>query len=92
VKIIESNNLKYDKTSKIFQDTEEYEKEDFEPRVCVLESFVRENGILKLYFKNKTHAVIEAKNIDGTKEVDLIAEKLNDFIGKSYKEILETDF
>ncbi len=92
MKIKDSNNLKHDKTSKIFQDTEEYEKEDFDPRVCVLESFAGENGVLRLRFKNKTHAVIEAKNIDGTKEVNLIAEKLDNFIGKSYREILEADF
>ncbi|MFA5767262.1 MAG: hypothetical protein WC919_05040 [Candidatus Paceibacterota bacterium] len=87
-----SNNLKYDRTSNIFQETDEYEKGDMEPRVCILESFERKNGTLKLYFKNRTHAVIRAKNLEGSEEIDLVTQKLDNFIGRSYEEILEEDF
>ncbi|MDD3399498.1 MAG: hypothetical protein PHF07_00440 [Candidatus Pacebacteria bacterium] len=87
-----SSNLKYDRTSNIFQETDEYEKGDMEPRVCILESFERKNGTLKLYFKNRTHAVIRAKNLEGSEEIDLVTQKLDNFIGRSYEEILEEDF
>ena len=92
MKIKNSNNLKYDKTSNIFQETDEYEKGDFDPRICILENFERKNGTLKLYFKNKTHAVIRAKNIGGSEEIGLISQKFDNFIGRSYEEILEEDF
>lgn len=87
-----SSNLKYDRTSNIFQETDEYEKGDMEPRVCILERFERKNGTLKLYFKNRTHAVIRAKNLEGSEEIDLVTQKLDNFIGRSYEEILEEDF
>jgi hypothetical protein len=87
-----SNNLKYDKTSNIFQATDEYEKGDLDPRVCILEDFERKNGTLKLHFKNRTQAVIKAKNLEGSEEIDLISSKLDNFIGRSYEEILEEDF
>jgi hypothetical protein len=92
MKIKDSNNLKYDKICNIFQDTDDYEKEDLDPRVCILESFERKNGTLKLYFKNKTHAFLKAKDLGGVEEIDLISQKLDNFVGRSYEEILEEDF
>jgi len=64
----------------------------FDPRICILERFNRANDRLDLYFKNGSFAIVKAINIEGGKEVDLIEEKLNGFIGKSYEDILNTDF
>jgi len=89
VKIIESKNLKYDKMPQIGP-FEGYEK--LEPRICFLENLERENDMLNLYFKNGSRVIIKAKNIEGGREIDLIESKLNEFIGKSYEEILDADF
>ncbi len=92
MKVKDNNNLKYDKICSIFQETDDYEKGDLEPRVCMLESFERKNGTLKLNFKNKTHAVIRAKNLEGSEDLDLICQKIDNFMGRSYEEVLEEDF
>ena len=89
MRIPESKNLKYDKLPWMGVG-EGYEP--LAPRVCLLESFNRANDRLDLYFKNGSRAVIKAKNIEGGKEIDLIENKLNDFLEKSYEEILDTDF
>jgi len=45
-----------------------------------------------LYFKNGSQTIIRARNIEGGREMDLIEGKLDKFLGKSYEEILSTDF
>jgi hypothetical protein len=89
MKIKETKNLKYDKIPWLGID-EGYEK--FEAADCLLEDFERTNDKLSLHFKNGSLAVIRAINIEGGKEIDLIDNKLNEFLGKSYREILEFDF
>ena len=89
MKIKESKNLKYEKLPK----GEFFEGYDvFDPRICVLERFNRVDDRLDLRFKNGSLAIIRAVNIEGGKEMDLIEEKIGDFIGKSYEEILNADF
>lgn len=90
MKIEESKNLKYDKTPKMTDSFEEYNV--FEPRFCMLVSFNKTDGKLELNFKNGSRAILVARNIEGETEVELITEKLADFIDKSYEEILATDF
>ena len=92
MKIRESANLKYDKVAKVSDYPQEYEREDLEPRVCILEFFEKQNGNLNLYFKNKSHALVRAVNIEGEREMDLVTDKLEGFLNKSYEEILETEF
>lgn len=90
MKIKESKNLKYDKKPKI---TDSFEEDNvLEPEFCVLVSFSRTDGKLELTFKDDSRAVILAKNIEGEEETGRIAAKLEDFVGKSYQEILEADF
>lgn len=90
MKIKESKNLKHDKIPRLTDSFDEYNI--FEPRFCMLASFNRIAGKLELYFRNGSRAVISAKNIGGESEITVITEKLNDFIDKSYEEILNTDF
>jgi len=90
MKIKESGNLKYNKIAKL---SDSFEEDNIlEPRFCMLVSFDKTDGKLELSFKNGSRATIVAKNIEGDTEIDLVAEKLNDFIDKSYEEILDTDF
>ena len=89
--IRESKNLKYDKTTKISTGGEDYDRLEIQPGVCVLESFERLDDTLILHFKNKTYAVIRAKNIEGGHEIDLIANKLPGLLRHHYEEILEMD-
>jgi len=58
----------------------------------MLAGFNRIGSKLELSFKNGSRAVIIAKNIGGEIEIGLIAQRLNDFINKSYEEILNADF
>ena len=90
MKIKESKNLKYSKIPKL---TDSFEENNvFEPRFCMLVGFNKIGSKLELSFKNGSRAVITAKNIGGEAEIGLIAQRLNDFIGKSYEEILNADF
>ncbi len=88
MKIEESKSLHYDKIPWVFFNG--YEK--FGPKNCLLESFNREAGRLTLYFKNGSCAVVKAKNSTGEMEMNLIVDKVKDLIGKSYEEILNTNF
>ena len=63
-----------------------------EPAKCILVSFTSEDDKLELNFKNGTHAFLKAKNSQGGLEIDKIEAKLENFIGKSYEEILNADF
>ncbi len=90
MKIRESKNLRYTKIPKMTTTNEEMNI--FEPRHCILESFKRTDDTFALHFKNGTEAIIVARNIKGGDEIDLIEERLPNFIDKSYEEILNTDF
>ncbi|MFH1820394.1 MAG: hypothetical protein ABH805_00505 [Candidatus Nealsonbacteria bacterium] len=92
MRIKDSPNLKYDKTSSIASSPQDYDKVEFNPKNCVLESYERTDDIFNLKFKNGTRAKIEAKNDEGGREVDVIDLKLPDFINHSYEEILEYEF
>ena len=84
-----SKNINYDKMPWILSD-EGHEK--FQPEHCILEKFSRVNDKFILYFKNGSQAIIKAINIEGGREMDLFEDKLNDFLGISYEEILNTNF
>ena len=87
--IKDSKNIKCDNMPWILSD-EGYE--NFKPEHCLLERFSRVDDKFILYFKNGSQAVIKAINIEGGREMDLFEEKLNDFLGSSYKEILDASF
>lgn len=91
MRIKESKNLKYDKTTRISTGGEDYDRLEFQPEACVLESFKRMDDTLLLHFKNKTHAVIKAQNVEGGREIDLVAKNLPKLLKHSYEEILETN-
>jgi hypothetical protein len=89
VKIRESKNLKWDRLP-WRGPIEGYEK--FDPEKCFLEKFDSVDDKLVLYFKNGSQAIIKAINIEGGREIDLLEKKLNEFLEKSYQEILNTNF
>lgn len=63
------------------------------PENCLLESFNRLDDHLNLFFKNGSKVAICAKDLkEGAREIDSIEKKLNEFLGKSYREILEYNF
>jgi len=87
--IKESKNLIYDR----FPLLRRYEDHNtVDPSKCFLESFNPVDDRIELYFKNGREAAIRAKNVEGGRELDLIENRLPDFIDKSYEEILNTDF
>lgn len=88
MKIKESKNLIYTKIP--FEYFEVAERVD--PAKCILASFTSPDDKLELNFKNGTHAFLNAKNPQGGLEIDKIEAKLENFIGKSYEEILNADF
>ena len=87
--IKESKNLIYDRFP-LLRRYEGYNTVD--PSKCFLESFNPVDDRIELHFKNGREAVIRAKNVEGGRELDLIENRLPDFIDKSYEEILNTDF
>lgn len=91
MRIKESKNLKHDKTAKVLFDPGDYDKLDLQPRVCVLDTFERLNDTFVLHFKNSAQAVIKARNNEGSLEIDLIGNKLAEYIGRSYEEILDIE-
>ena len=88
MKIKESKNLIYTKIPLEYFEV----VEKAEPAKCILASFTSEDDKLELSFKNGTHAFLKAKNSQGGLEIDKIEAKLENFIGKSYEEILNADF
>lgn len=88
MKIKESKNLIYTKIP--FEYFEVFEKVD--PAKCILTSFASLDDKLELNFKNGTHAFLKARSPQGGLEIDRIEAKLENFIGKSYEEILNADF
>jgi hypothetical protein len=87
MKITESKNLKHDIYP--IDHSEGAERED--PDKSILESFIVSLSKIEMRFLNGGVAFLEAKNQDGYQEMEIISKKLNEMVGKSYKEILETD-
>ncbi len=87
MKIRESKNLRYDKVP-WRGPSDGYER--FNPEKCLLESFDRVDDKIIMFFKNGSQAIIKAINIEGGREIDVIENKLNDFVEKNYEEILDT--
>ncbi len=87
MKVKESKNLKCDRNPRIIgpADGEDYEK----PESCILGSFRRVDDKIKLFFRNGSQAEVRAINIQGGREIDLIEEKMGDYIGHSYNDILD---
>ena len=56
---------------------------------CMLVEYKVSDDKVDLYFKNRTEANIQSKNPEGSMEMVKIREKLPEFIGKSYEDILE---
>jgi len=84
MKVKESQNLTYTKIPFGYLAS----LETAEPDKCILESFSRQDDKLELKFKNGAHAFIDARNPQGGLEIDRLEERVKDFIGKSYEEIL----
>jgi hypothetical protein len=63
-----------------------------EPSQCLLANFSLRGNILELRFINGSTAIIHSKNIEGDMELIQISQRLDGFLGKSYKEILEANF
>ncbi|MFC1789838.1 hypothetical protein ACFLYY_02600 [Patescibacteria group bacterium] len=88
MKIRESKNLKYDEIPiGHFEDPGEIKQSQ-----CTLDHFHVVGNKIDLEFKNRRVATIRAQNYDGYLEIGVIENKLNDFIDKSYEEILNTNF
>lgn len=47
---------------------------------------------IELKFKNGSLANLIAKNADGFMEIEILGRKMNEMVGRSYKEILEAEF
>jgi len=62
------------------------------PSKSILDRFEHLDSILVLHFRNGFSAKIQAKNLDGERELALVAQKLEKFIGRSYEEILDFNF
>jgi len=89
MKITESKNLKYTKQP-FYYYFEGSEKAN--PEKCILSSFHNIDDNLEIHFKNGTVAFINALSPEGGRELYAIEEKLRDFIGKHYGEIISADF
>jgi hypothetical protein len=63
-----------------------------DPGKCILESFTISNERIDLRFQNGSEAYISTKSGAGFLEIELLGKRLSEFLGKSYKDILETDF
>lgn len=86
--IKESKNLTYQKFPLIPDGSGTYSA----PSKSILDRFEHLDSNLVLYFRNGFIAKIQAKNLDGERELGLAAKNLNNFIGKSYEEILSFNF
>lgn len=88
MKIKESKNLNYTKCPPNHFESPEW----VELKKCILDYFHTVDDVIELYFKNGRTAVIEAKNAQGSLEMSRIKERLDDFVNKSYEDILNADF
>ena len=62
------------------------------PSKSILQKFEYYENKIILHFKNSYIAEIKAKNLDGERELYKIAQRLPEFVGKSYEEILNFNF
>lgn len=84
-----SKNLTYQKFPTLPDGSDVYSS----PAKSIIEKFDFSDIKLTLYFKNRYMAVIRAKNLDGQRELGLLAKKLKDLVDKcSYEDILNMDF
>ncbi len=88
MKIKDSKNLKYQKFPTLQDGRATYSS----PIKSILDSFDFSDVKLVFCFKNRYVATIRAKNLEGERELNLVASRLKDFIGKCYEEILNFDF
>jgi hypothetical protein len=88
MKITESKNLKYDHYP--IEHSEGPEKMD--PSKSILESFTISVDKIDLRFQNGSDAFIFTKSSEGYVELENLGKRISEFLGKSYKDILETDF
>lgn len=63
-----------------------------DPSQCMLLEFILSDSKIELRFVNGSTAFLRAKNIEGDMELALVGKRLGEFMGKSYKDILEADF
>lgn len=54
--------------------------------------FILSDNKIELRFVNGSAAFLRAKNIEGDTELALVGKRLGEFMGKSYKDILEANF
>lgn len=66
--------------------------EKMESNQCILSDFIFSENKIELHFVNGSSAFLRSKNIEGDMALLLVARKLGEFTGKSYKDILEADF
>jgi len=66
--------------------------EKMEPSQCMLSDFILSDNKIELRFVNGSTAFLHARNVEGDLEIANIGKKLDGFIGKSYKDILEANF
>ncbi|MFH1714081.1 MAG: hypothetical protein ABH831_00585 [Candidatus Nealsonbacteria bacterium] len=87
MKIRESKNLKYNKFPKRIGPGEGVDQVN--PEFCILEKFNRVDDKIRLYFKNGIQAEIKAINIAGGQEIDILEDKIAEYIERSYEDILD---
>ena len=73
--------------------TDSFEEDNiFEPKYCMLVNFQMTIKGLELNFRNSSRAYIAQRTSTGTAELEIIAQKIKNFVGKSYEEILNAEF
>jgi hypothetical protein len=88
MKITESKNLKYDHYPIEHSDG----PEKMDPSKCILESFVVLAEKIDFHFQNGSTAFVSAKNVEGYAELEVLGKRMGEFLGKSYKDILDTNY
>ncbi len=89
IKIKKSKNLIYQDFSFLPDGTTTFRNP---PSKSVLQRFEHYERKLILHFENQFITTIYAKNLEGERELFKIVQKLPEFIGKSYEEILNYEF
>lgn len=63
-----------------------------EPNQCRLSDYALSDNKIELRFINGSTAFLHSRNVEGDIELTLIGKKLSEFMGKSYRDILEANF
>ena len=87
MQIKESKNIKFDLLPSVWGS----EGGVIDPELCILDRSERMDDKIVFHFKNEATATIKGINIEGGREIDMIELKIIDLIGKSYKDILDSD-